>query len=59
MQYVLKCGIYNSIDGTEDDGLLGEFVGGRQDLEPEEVADDDEWHILIYVLQVNSEGNGL
>lgn len=37
----LKCGISNSIDGTEDDELFGEFVGGRRDLVPEYTDVDD------------------
>ena len=32
----LKCGISNSIDGSEDDELFSEFISGKDDVEQEE-----------------------
>ena len=37
----LKCGISNSIDGSEDDELFSEFIGGRDDVEQENTEECD------------------
>ena len=36
----LKCGISNSIDGSEDDELFSEFISGRDDVEQEENTEE-------------------
>ena len=40
MRSFLKCGISNSIDGTQDDELFSEFIGGREEEVCEERNDD-------------------
>ena len=36
----LKCGISNSIDGSEDDELFCEFISGRDDVEQEDNTEE-------------------
>ena len=36
----LKCGISNSIDGSEDDEIFSEFTSGTDDVEQEENTEE-------------------
>ena len=36
----LKCGVSNSIDGSEDDELFSEFISGRDDVEQEKNTEE-------------------
>lgn len=59
IRFFLKCGISNSVDGTQDDELFSDFVRGPQEAAScddvcvdEDSDDDDEW---VYDENVTSE----
>lgn len=45
----IRCGISNSLDGTEDDELYSEFVGGRDEApESQSSKVDDDYDAAVY-----------